>query len=101
MRKRGIVTMGVPNNHWLHPYIGHEVFYDETSVIIDIDEYHDCFGYEEAGYIKPEKLSQVFAKRHIIYTYKGEVYEAEKYWSIEHAEKVLNRLGATYWEISI
>ena len=50
---------------------------------------------------KPRKLSQVFAKRHIIYTYKGEVYEAEKYWSIEHAEKVLSRLGATYWEISI
>ena len=38
---------------------------------------------------------------HIIYTYKGKVYQSFKYWTFEHAEKVLTRLGATYWEIGI
>ena len=38
---------------------------------------------------------------HIIYTYKGKVYEIHKKWSINHAENVLRRLGATYWEIGI
>lgn len=36
---------------------------------------------------------------HIIYTHKGEVKETHKNWTIVHAEKVLTRLGATYWEI--
>jgi hypothetical protein len=36
---------------------------------------------------------------HIIYTYKGTVYQSFKQWSIERAEKVLNKIGASYWEI--
>lgn len=38
---------------------------------------------------------------HIIYLYKGKVYQAEKKWTFEQAEKVLNRIGSTYWEIGI
>lgn len=38
---------------------------------------------------------------HIIYTYKGKVYDAMKDWTFIHAEAVLKRLGATYWEIGI
>ena len=38
---------------------------------------------------------------HIIYTYKGRVYDAFKKWTFNHAEDVLKRLGATYWEIGI
>lgn len=38
-------------------------------------------------------------EKHIIYTYKNEVHEAYKKWSFERIEKVLTRLGATYWEI--
>lgn len=36
---------------------------------------------------------------HIIYTYKEKVYSVEKNWDFSHAEAVLKRLGATYWEI--
>jgi len=36
---------------------------------------------------------------HIIYTYNGKVYDALKKWTLKHAEKVLKRLGASYWEI--
>ena len=38
---------------------------------------------------------------HIIYTYKGKVYATFKNWTFEHAEDVLTRLGASYWEIGI
>jgi hypothetical protein len=38
---------------------------------------------------------------HIIYTYKSKVYQANKNWTIDYAEKVLERLGASYWEIGI
>jgi len=38
-------------------------------------------------------------ERHLIYTYKDKVYQAHKRWTFAHCEKVLNRLGATYWEI--
>jgi hypothetical protein len=37
--------------------------------------------------------------KHIIYTYKGKVYQSYKAWSFYHIEEVLTRLGATYWEI--
>jgi hypothetical protein len=37
--------------------------------------------------------------RHIIYTYKENVYQAYKEWSFKYCEEVLERLGATYWEI--
>ena len=36
---------------------------------------------------------------HIMYTYKGEFHQAYKHWTFAHAEAVLTRLGATYWEI--
>jgi hypothetical protein len=36
---------------------------------------------------------------HIMYTYKGEFHQTFKYWTFAHAEEVLTRLGATYWEI--
>lgn len=36
---------------------------------------------------------------HIMYTYKGKFYSVFKEWSLERAEKVLTRLGASYWEI--
>lgn len=38
---------------------------------------------------------------HIIYTYKDNVYETYKKWDFMHAEDVLKRLGASYWEIGI
>jgi hypothetical protein len=38
---------------------------------------------------------------HIIYTYKGKVNSVEKNWTFNHAEEVLKRLGAEYWEIGI
>jgi hypothetical protein len=38
---------------------------------------------------------------HIIYTYKEKVYSCFKMWTWKHAEDVLKRLGATYWEIGI
>jgi len=37
--------------------------------------------------------------KHIIFTYKGKVYQAFKDWSFVRIERVLERLGATYWEI--
>ena len=36
---------------------------------------------------------------HIMYTYKGKFYQAFKHWTFAHAEEVLTRIGATYWEI--
>lgn len=36
---------------------------------------------------------------HIIYTYKGKVYEAFKKWTFKRCEEVLTRLGSDYWEI--
>jgi len=36
---------------------------------------------------------------HLIYKYKGKVYQSYKRWSFSHCEKVLIRLGASYWEI--
>jgi hypothetical protein len=38
---------------------------------------------------------------HIIYTHKGKVKQAFKEWTPARAERVLERLGATYWEIGI
>lgn len=38
-------------------------------------------------------------ERHLIYTYKGKVYQAFKKWTFAHCEEVLTRLGANYWEI--
>jgi len=38
---------------------------------------------------------------HIIYTYKGKVYEANKNWTVLQCERVLNRLGSSYWECGI
>jgi hypothetical protein len=38
---------------------------------------------------------------HIIYTFRGNVYQAEKNWSFKHAEDVLTRMGCEYWEIGI
>ena len=38
-------------------------------------------------------------ERHLIYTYKGKIYEAFKKWTFEHCEQVLIRMGANYWEI--
>jgi len=38
---------------------------------------------------------------HIIYSYKGKIYEAFKNWSFAHAEEVLKRLGADYWDIGV
>lgn len=37
--------------------------------------------------------------RHIIFTYKGKHYQSFKDWSFDRIEKVLERIGATYWEI--
>jgi hypothetical protein len=36
---------------------------------------------------------------HIMYTYKGNFYQCYKSWSFEKAEMILERLGASYWEI--
>ena len=38
---------------------------------------------------------------HIIYTYKDKVYSTMKNWTFAHAEEVLKRLKADYWEIGI
>lgn len=38
-------------------------------------------------------------ERHLIFTYKGKVYQAFKKWTFSQCERVLERLGATYWEI--
>ena len=38
---------------------------------------------------------------HIIYAYKGKVYSCFKDWSFAHAEEVLTRMRATYWEIGL
>ena len=40
-------------------------------------------------------------EKHLIYTYKGMVYQAYKKWTFQHCEKVLERLGASYWEIGL
>lgn len=37
--------------------------------------------------------------RHIMYTYKGKVHHAWKDWSFNKVERVLTRMGASYWEI--
>ena len=39
--------------------------------------------------------------KHIIFTYKGKVYQSYKDWSFERIENVLERLGATYYEIGV
>ena len=36
---------------------------------------------------------------HMIFTYKGNVYSRWKCWSFFSCEAVLERLGASYWEI--
>ncbi len=38
---------------------------------------------------------------HLIFTYKGKTYSRFKDWSFDKCEQVLERIGATYWEISI
>lgn len=44
-------------------------------------------------------MKKEIQERHLIYTYKGMVYQAYKKWTFDHCEKVLKRLGASYWEI--
>jgi hypothetical protein len=39
--------------------------------------------------------------RHVIFTYKGKTYQHFKRWDFDRIEKVLLRLGATYWEIEL
>jgi hypothetical protein len=39
--------------------------------------------------------------RHVIFTYKGKTYQHFKRWDFNRIEKVLLRLGATYWEIEL
>lgn len=39
--------------------------------------------------------------KHIIYVYKGKVYQSSKDWDFKHIEAVLTRLGSEYWEIGI
>ena len=43
----------------------------------------------------------LLAMIHIIYTYKGKVYQSFKSWNVQKIERVLTRLGATYWEIGM
>jgi len=38
-------------------------------------------------------------KVHIMVTYKGKFYQYFKNWTFERIEKVLTRMGASYWEI--
>lgn len=38
---------------------------------------------------------------HIIFTFRGKVYQSYKNWGFDRIEKVLTRLGATYWEIGM
>jgi hypothetical protein len=49
--------------------------------------------------VKSKKVEQQPRELHIMYTYKGEFHQAFKCWTFAHAEEVLTRLGATYWEI--
>jgi len=37
--------------------------------------------------------------KHILFTYNGTVYSRHKDWDFNRCERVLERLGATYWEI--
>ena len=37
--------------------------------------------------------------KHIIFTYRGNVYQSYKDWSIDRIERVLYRIGATFWDI--
>lgn len=39
--------------------------------------------------------------KHIIFTYKGKFYQLYKDWDFDKIEKVMYRLGASYWEIGI
>jgi len=39
--------------------------------------------------------------KHVIYTFKGKVYQSHKDWDFTRIERVLTRLGATYWEIGL
>ncbi len=39
--------------------------------------------------------------KHIIYVYKGKVYQLNKLWELKRIEAALTRLGSTYWEIGI
>jgi hypothetical protein len=39
--------------------------------------------------------------KHIIYSYKGKVYESHKNWDFKHIEDILTRMGCTYWEIGL
>ena len=38
---------------------------------------------------------------HIRYTYKGEDHSVFKPWSFERCERVLRRLGATMWSLTV
>ncbi len=49
--------------------------------------------------IKSKQVESKPRELHIMYTYKGKFYQAFKCWTFAHAEEVLTRLGATYWEI--
>lgn len=39
--------------------------------------------------------------KHIIFSYKGKVYQSYKDWDFKRIEDVLTRLGSDYWEIGI
>ena len=39
--------------------------------------------------------------KHIIYTFRGKVYQSYKNWEFDRIEKALIRLGADYWEIGM
>jgi hypothetical protein len=49
--------------------------------------------------LKSRKAESKPRELHIMYTYKGGFHQAFKCWTFAHAEEVLTRLGATYWEI--
>jgi len=49
--------------------------------------------------LEKELVKYLKMERHIIFTYKGKVYQSFKTWDFERIERVLTRLGASYWEI--
>ena len=49
--------------------------------------------------IKNAEKKGTMKETHIMFTYKGNFYSRFKKWDFARCERVLKRLGASYWEI--
>lgn len=83
-----------PTSGWINNLIGTVISEEEYEIALQYSKKVKRKKLPNHDMIKPMKL-------HIVFNIKGELKEYFKYWRLDVAELVLNRMGSTNWEIGI